>query len=215
MTGANFTDRIGFHHLLWMPQPDAPDAVGSVTNMVIGLGGPVLGLGLKTAKATDAFNDGNLYRALEILLPKGVSDILKAGRLTEGSRGVQDRSGATLLGPEDASWGDVAWQGVGFAPQSSTLVYENKGLQQGRTAELYAQRDRLVRRYLNARTAAERSRIYREEVVPYRRTVRGDATLDLTYPALRRALNEQRLDSRKHRRGVFTPTRAGQAAGSR
>lgn len=82
---------------------------GMVSRMADGLG-QVLG--------------GDVYRGLESLLPKGLGDVLKAGR--EASEGMTRRNGDLMLSPEEISYWETLWQGLGVQSVQKGVVYEQQ-----------------------------------------------------------------------------------------
>ena len=67
---------------------------------------------------------GDVYRGLESLLPKGLGDILKAGR--EASEGMTRRNGDLMLSPQEISYWETLWQGLGVQSVQKSVVYEQQ-----------------------------------------------------------------------------------------
>lgn len=67
---------------------------------------------------------GDVYRGLESLLPKGLGDVLKAGR--ETTEGMTRRNGDLMLSPEEISYWETLWQGLGVQSVQKSVVYEQQ-----------------------------------------------------------------------------------------
>jgi hypothetical protein len=67
---------------------------------------------------------GDVYRGLESLLPKGLGDVLKAGR--ETTEGMTRRNGDLMLSPEEISYWEALWQGLGVQSVQKSVVYEQQ-----------------------------------------------------------------------------------------
>ena len=67
---------------------------------------------------------GDMYRGLESILPKGLGDVLKAGR--ETTEGMTRRNGDLMLSPEEISYWEALWQGLGVQSVQKSVVYEQQ-----------------------------------------------------------------------------------------
>jgi hypothetical protein len=67
---------------------------------------------------------GDMYRGLESILPKGLGDVLKAGR--ETTEGMTRRNGDLMLSPEEISYWETLWQGLGVQSVQKSVVYEQQ-----------------------------------------------------------------------------------------
>jgi hypothetical protein len=86
--------------------------------VLVGLMGPTAGLGLKMADAFGMMGQGELYKGMELMLPTGLSNALKGARFA--SEGVTMRNGDTVMGPEEVSLLDAAFQAVGLPTNTIT-----------------------------------------------------------------------------------------------
>lgn len=81
------------------------------------LTGPFGGLTLRAADGIGYIQNGDYWRGLENLLPKGFTNFSKAIR--EGSEGTTNRRGDQLLTPEEVSYWNGFQQSLGVTPLSS------------------------------------------------------------------------------------------------
>ena len=80
--------------------------------------GPSANLALKWADGLGLMGKGEYYKGLEQMLPNGVSNVLKAGRIA--TEGVTMRNGDVVLKPEEISLFDAAFQAVGLPTTTLT-----------------------------------------------------------------------------------------------
>lgn len=67
---------------------------------------------------------GDVYRGLESILPKGLGDVFKAIR--ETTEGMTRRNGDLMLSPEEISYWETLWQGLGVQSVQKSVVYEQQ-----------------------------------------------------------------------------------------
>jgi len=82
------------------------------------LSGPFGGLTLRAADGIGYIQNGDYWRGIENLLPKGFTNFSKAIR--EGSEGATNKRGDQLLTPEEVSYWQGLQQSLGLTPLSST-----------------------------------------------------------------------------------------------
>ena len=85
---------------------------------LVGIMGPSANLALKWADGLGLMGKGEYYKGLEQMLPNGVSNVLKAGRIA--TEGVTMRNGDVVLKPEEISLFDAAFQAVGLPTTTLT-----------------------------------------------------------------------------------------------
>lgn len=78
------------------------------------LSGPLGGLGLKAADAMGQMTGGNFYKGIELLLPTGFANVMKAGRTM--AVGESKRNGDETMSPDEVSIWQTALTGVGIQP---------------------------------------------------------------------------------------------------
>lgn len=79
---------------------------------LVGMGGAAVATGLNMAKGADLIRDGEYYKGLELMLPKGVRDAMRAGRFA--NEGITNRRGDVLMTPDELSLFDIGTQGLGL-----------------------------------------------------------------------------------------------------
>lgn len=90
----------------------------ALTKVYVSLLGPSAALSLQMADGLGMMRKGELYKGMEMMLPNGVANVMKANRyLTEG---VSMRNGDTVMGPEEISMVDAAFQAVGLPTDTVT-----------------------------------------------------------------------------------------------
>jgi hypothetical protein len=89
-----------------------------------GLLGPTAGLTLKMADAAGLIGQGDYYKGLEMLMPTGGANLAKSIRFA--SEGVTQRNGDSVMGPEEISMLDAAFQAVGLP---TTTISDRQKLQ--------------------------------------------------------------------------------------
>lgn len=85
---------------------------------IIGLMGPSVSLGLKMADGIDLMSQGLYYKGLEQMLPNGMANLLRGARLA--TEGVTMRNGDTVMGPQEITMLDAAFQAVGLPTSTIT-----------------------------------------------------------------------------------------------
>jgi hypothetical protein len=86
--------------------------------MIVGMMGPSVGLGLKFVDALGMMSKGEYYKGLELALPNGIANLMKGYRF--GTEGITMRNGDMVLKPEDISLIDTAFQAVGLPTTTIT-----------------------------------------------------------------------------------------------
>lgn len=90
----------------------------ALTKVYVSLLGPAAALSLKMADGLGMARKGEYYKGLELMLPNGVSNVMKAGRFA--TEGVTMRNGDSVLGPDGVSMVDAAFQAVGLPTSTIT-----------------------------------------------------------------------------------------------
>jgi hypothetical protein len=86
--------------------------------MIVGMMGPAVGLGLKFVDALGMMSKGNYYKGLELALPNGIANAMKSYRFA--TEGITMRNGDLVMKPEDISMIDAAFQAVGLPTSTIT-----------------------------------------------------------------------------------------------
>jgi hypothetical protein len=87
-------------------------------------GGATLGMVAKMADGLGLMMSGDIYRGLEQTLPKGIADMLKAGRIA--TEGLTRRNGDVLLPEKDVSEVGVVWAAMGLPSSQVAETYQRQ-----------------------------------------------------------------------------------------
>ena len=85
---------------------------------LVQLMGPWASLSMRAMEGMQAINGGDFYKGTELMMPKGISDTMKAYRYA--SEGMTNKGGDTLLKPDDISFGAEIGQAMGLPTTSIT-----------------------------------------------------------------------------------------------
>jgi hypothetical protein len=98
-------------------EPDLTSRSGA-EKMLVGMMGPAANIGLKFTDALGMMTKGDYYKGLELALPNGVANAMKAYRFS--TEGITMRNGDLVMKPEDISLIDAAFQAVGLPTTTIT-----------------------------------------------------------------------------------------------
>lgn len=141
--GADISGRVGMGNALSVvPFTDLEMSRKGATELMVALGaGASGGLGIRIAEGAALIKDGDYYRGLEKLLPRGVSDFLKGAR--ESQSGVTRLNEDVLIKPEEISWlrTTATMAGIPLHSESKRRVatdalYRNREHFEGRASKL-------------------------------------------------------------------------------
>jgi hypothetical protein len=117
-TGLNFADRMNTNLTdMWFPDVrKSNDEVQYLQNMFTNLLGPTAGIGINFAEGIRRFNDGHSERALEIMMPAAIKNVMV------GTRYMMEGRAVTLKGNEvdaDIPAASALAQMLGFSPEDT------------------------------------------------------------------------------------------------
>jgi len=98
-------------------EPDLASRSGA-EKMLVGMMGPAASMGLKFADALDLISKGNYYKGLEMAMPNGVANVMKAYRFP--TQGITMRNGDLVMSPDEVSMIDAGFQLVGLPTSTVT-----------------------------------------------------------------------------------------------
>lgn len=93
----------------------------AVGELILGASG---GMVSRVADGLGLLFSGDMMRGLEMTLPKGLGDVLKAYR--EGSEGMTRRNGDLMLSKDEISFAESLMTGLGFSSVQKSVVYEQQ-----------------------------------------------------------------------------------------
>jgi hypothetical protein len=106
-SNADLTTRAGFY-----------EAVGTL------LGGASAGMVVRGVDGLGLMANGDYMKGAELLLPKGLGDVIKAYRLS--TDGATRRNGDVILPADELSGLEAMWQAIGIPPAQMTAMYEKQ-----------------------------------------------------------------------------------------
>jgi len=127
LVGMDLSGKIGSGNMLSiMPFSDADLTTTSGQAEAVGtfFGGAALGMTSRIADGLLLMAKGDYYKGVERVMPKGVSDALKAGR--QAAEGMTRRNGDVVLPDSEVSALDTVWTAMGIAPVKQTVTYERQ-----------------------------------------------------------------------------------------
>jgi hypothetical protein len=124
------------------------------TNLLAALPGPALGsVGMNMASAYDSFHQWQYYKGLEKLLPAGLKNVMKAYR--ESTQGVTNTKGDTLMTPEDVSFAQTLFTGLGLKTATVSERQDKAGVMND-AQQFYKDRtQRIVLEYTTAKKSGD------------------------------------------------------------
>lgn len=116
---------------------------------LMGMAGPFAGgVVPNLIDGVNYMKDGNYYRGLETMMPKGIKDAMKGYRFA--TEGVTNRKGDVLIKPEDISAYDATMQALGVPTTNITDQYK-KNQVRAETVEFYNDKtSALKKKYIEA-----------------------------------------------------------------
>lgn len=120
LTGANISGRVGLDSL-WIRDADRElDGRGMFNNLLEQAAGPMGGVLKNVLVGKQQVDEGHIMRGVETMLPKGLKDMIKAGRYA--TQGVNTLRGDPVV--ENLSPWEILLQANGFAPEKVSRQYE-------------------------------------------------------------------------------------------
>ena len=137
--GVDVSDKLGMGRvasILPFSQGDLTSRSGAEKILVAAMG-PSASMSMKFADAFGMILKGDYYKGLEMAMPNGFANVMKAGRFT--TEGITMRNGDLVLKPEDYGMVDAAFQAVGLP---TNIVTDRQFTQQVKVEydKFYAQR---------------------------------------------------------------------------
>ena len=152
LAGVDLSGKVGAGQMLSIqPFSDADLSTSRGRAEYLGtlVGGASFGLVNRLADGFGLMMDGDWLRGLERVLPKGLSDAVKAYR--EADQGITKRSGEMLIAPEEVSLWDSMVKALGLPPVTNNVLYERQDRLRA-VEDRLAERSREIKRaYITAR----------------------------------------------------------------
>lgn len=120
LTGANISGRVGLDSLWIRDACRELDGRGMFNNLLEQAAGPMGGVLKNVLVGKQQVDEGHIMRGIETMLPKGLKDVIKAGRYA--TQGVNTLRGDPVVA--DLSPWEILLQANGFAPEKVSRQYE-------------------------------------------------------------------------------------------
>ena len=170
---------------------------------LMGMAGPFAGgVVPNLIDGVNYMKDGNYYRGLETMMPKGVKDAMKGYRFA--TEGVTNRKGDVLIKPEDISAYDATMQALGVPTTNITDQYK-KNQVRAETVEFYNDKtSALKKKYIEAYKDGDTQKMgeLRQEFMELQAAKHRNGFKRQPMSDLLRAPREQRKRERKTIDGV-------------
>lgn len=192
--GVDLSSRVGLNALLFMK--DLQDYQGRTFTGYMGdfiLGAPG-GIVQKWLSVPGQIANEEWGKAMEAALPKGIADVLKATRISE--EGITTRRGERIDANREVPMTETLMQALGLTPAATAETYERRNAVQGASRRISTERNELLRKWRQAEPA-ERTRIWRENILPWNDGLPGELrstriTMQNLQASLREATRRER-----------------------
>ncbi len=122
-TDVDFHSRVKLDQLWFREIKQGKTEPEALTEFILNLMGPSVGLGLNVAEALRRINTGDVERGIEMLLPAGVRGFAAAMRMNaEGVRTLKDDK---VVSRDELSAKEIAVAATGFAPTKVAAIQED------------------------------------------------------------------------------------------
>jgi len=156
LVGADISGKVGAGNMLSiMPfsQADLTTTAGRFEAFGTLIGGAAGGMTSRMIDGLLLMSSGDWYRGLEMTMPKGVSDAMKAYRVA--NEGMTRRNGDIILPPDEVSALDTLFQAIGVQPVEQTVTYERQNLMKATTQNFTERTTRIKNDYVKAARAGD------------------------------------------------------------
>tara|TARA_B110000285_G_scaffold66306_1_gene76186 strand:+ start:56 stop:8422 length:8367 start_codon:yes stop_codon:yes gene_type:complete len=149
LTGVDLSQKLSHDKIASiLPYTDLEISEEGFKNIGVGLMGPFGNVAMNFAIASEHFKNGNTYKGIEMLMPKGLRDPMEAVRL--GTDGYTNRKNRVLAPPSDFKTIDLMWKAMGI-PSSEIGKLKWKRSEQYQIEKFFADRQSsLLTQYENA-----------------------------------------------------------------
>jgi hypothetical protein len=151
IVGMDLSGKIGAGNMLSiMPFSDADLSTTAGQAEALGtlLGGAVLGMTSRVADGLILMSKGDYYKGLERVMPKGVSDALKAGR--QATEGMTRRNGDVVLPESEIGAIETVLTGLGVPSVQQSVTYERQNRMRDLTKNFQDRTTRIKNDYAQA-----------------------------------------------------------------
>jgi uncharacterized protein YutE (UPF0331/DUF86 family) len=154
MLGVDLSTRMSLGTLYFLDL-NAENTESLLGSLVASFGGPALNIGMTALNAPKYLAEGDVSKAVEAITPKFVKDVFKAARMAD--EGITGRDGTVYVSPDKITFGDTVRQGLGFGTMRASESFAKGEAIRVREDVQKAKRAKLMRRFVNADSDAERA----------------------------------------------------------
>jgi len=173
-------ERVALSSALLMPPNDTKDVRAAWIELLLKLGGPVVGATVSIADGIQQIKNGDYVKGTEKIVPKGFRDMMRGGYRypTEGPTGY----GGEQL-PVDLGAGDMISQFFGVTPAAMTKYYAGAGALKKHQTQIETKRKSLIHEWSRSDNPVE---FEMEHVMPF--NMRHDPKWEVTEENLKNKL---------------------------
>ena len=127
LADVDLSGKIGYGNMLSvMPfsNADLGTAAGRAEALGTLMGGASLGMATRVADGLGLMTEGDWYKGIERTMPKGISDMMKAGRTA--TDGMTRRNGDVILPADEVNTLGAIFSSIGLPSAAQAVVYENR-----------------------------------------------------------------------------------------
>jgi hypothetical protein len=143
--GAEISSRAGLSNFIFR-EPFATSNQPYLNQALEVLGGPIVGMGMSMKQGLTRIGEGNVSRGVELMLPTGLRNPLKALRFY--TEGAQTMDGDQMMPPVDEK--EAVFQILGLAPAEYTYMLEKNSATYKANRAVAEKRSDIYRRYFKA-----------------------------------------------------------------
>lgn len=193
MAGFDLSNRMALGQI-YMADLNPKNAETLAGSIVMSFLGPMPGLIGNMYKATQAFAEGDLDRAVELSSPKGVRDVVRAYRFAD--EGVTDNTGKVIMNASRLDPLDLFWQSMGFSPSQISEMYARNSAVKDRQMFANSRKAEVMRMQRMVRVTGD----YREAMQALREYNRQFPENPISLSEIVKSLQGQREDERTAQR---------------
>ena len=151
LVGADISGKVGAGNVLsLMPYSRADLTTTSGQAQAVGefFLGASGGMTVKIADGVGLMAQGDWYKGVEQTMPKGIADMLKAGRFAFS--GLTRRNGDITMSAEEVSALDTLWKSIGISPVKQSVMYQKQQALRDMEKSLNSESSRIKSDYAKA-----------------------------------------------------------------
>nr|WP_294979201.1 PLxRFG domain-containing protein [uncultured Pseudomonas sp.] len=197
VTGADVASRVSLSQLWFRDADRELDGRGAYYNLLEQAAGPMGGVLKNALVGKQLMDDGHLWRGVETVLPKGMKDVVKAGRYA--SEGVNNLRGDPIV--KDLSLRQTLLQLAGFTPSEVADRYDRNRALKNYEQHILDRRQHLVDAYAMAQRLGDVDG-RRDVIEAIRRFNKANPEVAISSKTIRRSLLTRARYSKRAESGI-------------